>query len=531
MLINTQTLKATVLATALISLTACQSTLEGVTDAVSNLTGDSIHNNFEGKYISQPSIAEYKARESELSGSGGVISYSGKDIPEAHIRQNHVVHSPALNLYLNGVLEKILGQWDGNPVNIQVQVVHSQSFAPYADSLGMISIPIGTLNNIESEDEIALLIAHEASHILLRHHDRDKVVQENKDNINMLASAIVMANVAKDTDIVKQGDRRTLKYNPSEQGSENISKAMVYNAVIQTISDSVWNTAWKRTQEDEADLLGFDLALAAGYSPRANSHVLQRLENYQGKQEGMLTAFWEKKQNALSGALAAGDFNGLGEEINSFLAEGLTTSLGAVTDYFQKRHMAPDVRDENMKGYALRVYKPEIGRRVDKKSWNQVKSQPEIYETLESYKLAFRASNALSAGDIAQAEKLALTSLSGSTKSHPYMREVLFDVRLAQGDKKRAMKNLSYIERWQDASPALFERRIEHLMKQQQFEEALAAITLAEKTFGNESKFIIQKSIALSNIGKNEDAIATLEKCQSYSKHKESCALLKERII
>jgi predicted Zn-dependent protease len=240
---------------------------------------------------------------------------------------------------------------------------------------------------------------------------------------------------------------------------------MVYNAVIQTISDSVWNTAWKRTQEDEADLLGFDLALAAGYSPRANSHVLQRLENYQGKQEGMLTAFWEKKQNALSGALAAGDFNGLGEEINSFLAEGLTTSLGAVTDYFQKRHMAPDVRDENMKGYALRVYKPEIGRRVDKKSWNQVKSQPEIYETLESYKLAFRASNALSAGDIAQAEKLALTSLSGSTKSHPYMREVLFDVRLAQGDKKRAMKNLSYIERWQDASPALFERRIEHLMK------------------------------------------------------------------
>ena len=193
--------------------------------------------------------------------------------------------------------------------------------------------------------------------------------------------------------------------------------------------------------------------------------------------------------------------------------------------------MAPDVRDENMKGYALRVYKPEIGRRVDKKSWNQVKSQPEIYETLESYKLAFRASNALSAGDIAQAEKLALTSLSGSTKSHPYMREVLFDVRLAQGDKKRAMKNLSYIERWQDASPALFERRIEHLMKQQQFEEALAAITLAEKTFGNESKFIIQKSIALSNIGKNEDAIATLEKCQSYSKHKESCALLKERII
>ncbi|GGW87398.1 M48 family metalloprotease [Alteromonas halophila] len=530
MRINSTRLKATFVASSLMALTACQSTLEGMGDAVTNLTGDSIHNNFDGKYIAQPQVAKYKEREDELSGTGGVISYSGKDIPAEQVRQSHVVHAPALQQYLDGILDKLVAQWDGSPVNVQIQVVHSQSFAPYADSLGMISMPVGTLNNVESEDELALLIAHEASHILMRHHERDQVVQENKDNVNMLASAVVLANVAKDTDLVKQGDTRTLKYNPSEQGSDNISKAMIYNTVIQTVSDSVWNTAWKRTQEDEADLLGFDLAIAAGYSPRAHSHVLERLENFQGKQEGMLSAFWEKKQAALSGALEAGDFNALGKEVDSFLAEGLTTSLGAVTDYFQKRHMAPDVRDENMKGYAMRVYRPEIRRRVDEQAWQNTKASPEVKAVLDSYRLAFEASNALSAGDTATAMRLARQSQTAQTKNHPYMRELMYNIRLAQGDHARAMQNLELIERWQDASPSLVEIRIERLMKQQRFDDALNAIQHAEKTFGNESMFILQKSIAQSNLGNNEEALATLEKCEKYDEMKVSCESLKKRI-
>ncbi|WP_334028552.1 M48 family metalloprotease [Alteromonas sp. P256] len=527
---NYQLLKSTLMACVVLSLTACQSTLEGMSDAVSNLAGDSIHNNFDGKYISQSKLAEYKTREDELSGVGGLISYSGADLSPNHIRKTHVVHSPILQEYVDGILAKVLAHWDGNPVNVQIQIVHSQSFAPYADSFGMIRLPIGTLNNVESEDEIALLIAHEASHILLRHHERDVVVQENKENVNMLASAIVMANVAKDTSIVKQGGTRKLQYNPSEQGSENISKAMIYNSVIQTISDSVWSTAWKRTQEDEADLLGFDLAMAAGYSPRANSHVLQRLENYQGKQKGMLSVFWDKKQQALTAALSAGDFNSLGKEFDSFLTEGLTKSLGAVSDYFQKRHMAPDIRDGNMKSYAMRVYQPEIRRRVNKKSWREIKEITQVDETLTSYKLAFQAANALSEGETKLAERLALRSLTSSTKSHPYMREIMYDIRMAQGDSNKAMKNLELISRWEDASPDLFERRIERLLKMQKFKEALTAIELAEQTFGNESKFIIQKSIAQSNLGSNDKAIATLEKCEKYSEQKDKCASLKKRI-
>ena len=530
MRINSTFTKLTIILGSLCAISACQSTIEGMGDAMGNLTGKSIHNSFDGKYISQPQVAEYKQREDEFSGTEGVISYSGKDIPKQQIRQSHVVHSPRLKKYLDGILDNLMAQWDGSPVNVQIQVVHSQSFAPYADSFGMISIPIGTLNNVESEDELAILIAHEVSHILMRHHERDAVVQDNKENVNMLASAIVMANVAKDTSFVKQGKSRTLEYNPSEQGSDNISKAMVYNAVIQTVSDSVWNTAWKRTQEDEADLLGFDLAIAAGYSPRAHSHVLERLENFQGKQEGMLSAFWEKQQEALTGAFKAGDLGGISQQFNAFLVEGLSTSLSTAADYFQKRHMAPDVREENIKSYALRVYRDEVRRKVDRQKWNEVKEVSEVATVLSSYRVAFEASNALSAGDIDTAMSLARESQTSITKNHPYMRELMYNIRMAKGDSIKAMQNLDLIERWQDASPSLVEIRVERLMKQQKFEDALAAIESAENTFGNESLFILQKSIALSNTGNNEEALSTLDKCEKYDEFKLSCQSLRERI-
>ena len=514
---------------ALLSISGCKSTLDGAVDAVSNLAGNDTHSSFDGTFIDQPTVAEYKNREDKLSGEGRVISYSGMDIPAEQVRTSHVVHAPELNAYLNTILDNILAQWDGTPVNVQVQVVHSQNFAPYADAFGMVSIPMGALANIESEDELALLISHEVSHILMRHHERDAVVQENKKNVDYVAKAVVMANVVRDYDVVKAGGRRSLQYTPSEQSSENISQAMIYNAVIQTVSDSVWNTAWKRKQEDEADLLGFDLAVRAGYSPRANDHVLERLKDFQGKQQGMLSKFWDQKKTAMTAALQGGDFGALSTEVDTFLAQGLSAGLGAVTEFFQQTHISPEERQDNLKEYTLKNYRPEIRRHVNVASWQEVKSSAEVTEVLTSYRRAFEAANALASNDTQNAERLAMQSLTPRVKNHPYLREVMYNVRKAQGDHVRANKNLALIERWQDASPSLYEVRIQQLFDTKDFDGALTTIESAEEVFGSESMFLIQKSIALANQGKQDEALDSLEKCEKYDSLKADCAILKEQ--
>lgn len=511
-------------------LTGCKSTFQGTVGAITNLVGDGIHNDFEGTFISQASVVEYKTREDELSGDSRVISYSGLNIPTEQVRGSHIVHSPVMKLYLTSLLDKILAQWDGTSVNVQIQIVHTQNFAPYADAYGMISIPIGALSNVESEDELALMIAHEASHILMRHHERQKVVDENKANVDMLAKTVILANVVKDTEFGKSNGGKLLNYNPSAQGNRNISKAMIYNAAIQTLTDSVWNTAWQRTQEEEADLLGFDLAMSAGYSPRANPHVLQRLADFQGKQQGILSVFWEQKKEAATAALQSGDLQNIQGQLNGFLAEGLQTSVAAVTDYFQRKHMSPESREKNMREYAIRAYRPEIRRRINTKSWAVFRADPEVKEVINSYRTAFEASNALAANDIPQAEKLALKSLTPRVKSHPYIREVMFNVRTEQGDSKRANKNLALIERWQDASPSLYELKIKDHLNHKNFDQALATIDLAEKTFGNESKFILEKSIAQANLGMLNEAKQTLEKCMNYKEVEAHCRVLLDRL-
>lgn len=514
----------------LLLLAGCQSTVEGISKSMGELMGGPLHEDFAGKFIEQDDVDEYKQRDDALTGEGRLISYSGLDIPANQIRQSHLVDSPELNAYLTSVLDKIVAQWSGTPVKMQIQVVHAQSFAPYADAYGMISMPLGAINNVESEDELALLIAHEASHILLRHHERDAVVQQDKKNVEMLASAVVAANVVRDTELTKVGGKHQLTYNASQQGQKNISKAAIYNTVIQSLSDSVWNTAWQRTQEGEADLLGFDMALAAGYSPRANAHILQRLADFQGKQENILAVFWDQKKEALSAAFEEMNVNSMVVEINDTVMGGLKNGLGFASEQFKQLHNSPEERDKTIREYARREYKPNIRRRVNKASWKEVKANPQVASLLQSYNNAFAASNALANNNLVDAERLARAAVTSQTSGHPYIREVMYNLRTAQGNKVKAEQNLALVKQWKYASPSLFETKIQHDFEHHNYDAALESITLAEEIFGSNSKFIVQKAVALSNLSKTDEALAELDKCVKYDEVKETCEALKAQV-
>lgn len=512
-----------------VGLTGCGSTMEGIGSALSNMTGSKKHNGFEGRYIDQQEVAEFKQRNDALSGKGRLISYDGLDIPANQIRQSHIVHSPELNRYLTAILDKVTAQWNGTPVNIQVQVIHSQNFAPYADAYGMISMPLGALANIESEDELALMLAHEVSHIVLRHHERESVVTDNNDNINTLSSAFIMANIIKDSKFDKDGED-LFAYHPTNHGQKNISKAAIYGGIIQTVSTNVWNTAWKRNQEDEADLLALDMALAAGYSPRASAHVLQRLADFQGKQKSLLSKYWKYKKASISSAFQSADLSQVNAQIDSALDEGMNAALGTVTDYFQRSHMSPEDRDLSAREYVRREYGDHIRRRVDKQSWQAFSRQENIASLIYSYRQAFEAANALAENDLATAETLAFSALTPEVSGHPYIREVLYNLRMAQNNPAKAAQNLTLITHWEHASPTLFDTRIELDMAHQNYAQVLDSIAQAEAVFGNRSRFIVQKSIALTNLGRQQEAIAELEKCSLYNEVQNTCKQLLDRL-
>lgn len=510
-------------------LNSCK-TMEGASRAIGNLFSNRVHESFDGQFIVQDSLKEHKVRHDELSGQGKLISYSGLDIPAEQVRTSNIVDSPAINRYLNKVIDKLLGQWDGTPVNVQVQIVDRRTFSPYADPMGMISVPLGALENVESEDEIALLLGHELSHLLLRHHERDKLMAEQEDTISTIANTVIMANVLKDTKVVRNDKKVDFNYNPTEQGQKNISKAAVYSYIINGLSDNVWSTAWQRTQEEEADLLAIDLAKRAGYAIRASTFNLQRLADFEGKQQGILPRFFAQKTEALQIALQEMNMKSVEQELNTFVKEGISASFNAASDYLKKQHMSPQIREENVRAYANREYQDVIRQRVNYSSWEKLINAREVKLMFDGYAKSFSAAAAITDGDLIAAARLAKESLNPVVESHPGIREVMFNLRTAQQRHDTAAQNLALIKKWQHASHALFDKKIEWEMGQNQHKTALRFIDKAEKTFGSQSIYVLQKAIAQATLGQTDEAVSTLEKCSIYPEQKHSCELLLAKI-
>ena len=78
-----------------------------------------------------------------------------------------------LRAYCEGVLARLLAQWPYPRPDIRVRFSASESFGARATLDNDIYLNLGTLQAIESEDELAAILGHEAAHLLLGHLDRD----------------------------------------------------------------------------------------------------------------------------------------------------------------------------------------------------------------------------------------------------------------------------------------------------------------------------------------------------------------------
>lgn len=498
-------------------------TVSGLGDAASNLFGNDYYDGFEGKFVDVSKLNDYKDLEDKYTGTGTALSYSGNEVPAHHVRINNIVESPKLNAYFQKMTDDIISHWPGTPVKAKVHIIDSFAFAPSVDSWGNIYIPISMLVNIESEDEAVTLMAHEISHLLLRHHERTAAFDEQRKTINTIASGVVAANVAKDTKVVKRGNKYDLDYQPSKHGSKNITKAAVYSGLINSISDNVWSTAWGRTQENEADLLGMDLAIAMGYSPRASRDTLERLANFQGQQESLLDSFWGEQKKVLTSAIEDMNVNGFTEGLNNTVEQGLGTLIASAGQWFKESHMSPEKRDIQLRKYATREYDDKIRQRVKKKQWRKFINQPEILEVIKGYRVTYQVNQLLSEQKISEANQVAKQLTRLSINRQPGIRDVMYNLRRSQGNLDKAYQNLELVRGWENASRGMYTKMIEYLITKKDFDRAMKYIVQAEGVFKSEELFIYEKAMVYFQLDQHDEGVAALKQCANYENSKEMC--------
>jgi len=105
-------------------------------------------------------------------------------------KSGRVFYENEINTYLNDLKNEILAK-DKSRDRIQVFTVNSSDLNAFTNDFGAIYVNIGTLAKVRSETELLVILAHEISHVLLRHsykiEDLNRRFEENQfDGINNL---------------------------------------------------------------------------------------------------------------------------------------------------------------------------------------------------------------------------------------------------------------------------------------------------------------------------------------------------------
>lgn len=390
-------------------------------------------------------------------------SYSGSpdglSLKDIH-KTGGLIDAPRAKAYMLKIVDKLLKHWPYETGRIGIFIVNSPQFTALATPSGDILVPSGMLSSLESEDEVAAILGHELSHVLLSHHERAKQVADNKKMFNGVASAAVTYLMFSNTDWVKTGKG-------SYQGTVNtgswINQSLQAGGACLAATyfiDKLVDPSWSRTQEDEADLLGIDLMIKAGYNPNAAVQAMRRRIEYEGKTRKTIV---EKRQEAgdydkmMSDAVAQQGIAGVFTGAARTLSAGVIDTFSDVDAYVTQQHRMSSDRLETMQKYLDRHYAMRERIALTEAPFKKAVKSGETEKTFENYTLALEASAAVMANDLDRALELGKRSAAPPTSGAFAPRFALYQVYSAKGEGELAFQQLLKVKDLDTAPPQYFE--------------------------------------------------------------------------
>jgi len=173
-------------------------------------------------------------------------------------KQLPLIEDPVIVDYVNKVGQKILSVMPPQPFEYQFYVVKEDVYNAFATPAGHIFIYSGLLGAMESEEELAGILAHEICHVVSRHIS-EKI--ERSKNANKLALAGMIAGIL--LGVAGAGDAGSAVMMGSAAG---VSSMML---------------AYSRGDEDEADQIGLTNLYKAGYRGEGMVTMFEKIRSKQ----------------------------------------------------------------------------------------------------------------------------------------------------------------------------------------------------------------------------------------------------------
>lgn len=399
--------------------------------------------------------------------------------------------------YADGLYERLksLSGVSGLPGSVYVLAKSDLEASSTPD--GNVFLSIGWVRSLGTEDELAALLSHELAHVLLRHHDTTMIASIQKQIKSFTARGAAVKNQ------LESQNNSPVPLTPGQ------NKALKRMEVLIDVTEGAVLPAWTRGQENEADRLGYDLLVKAGYSPVGMSNLLERIASWEAEQAKVKQAQQQELQVQLDALVAGG-------KTSDAAKAGL---MAAVTDFkldIAKTHDGADRRAADLASYTDKLYPNAALPALRKAEYQKVLTAREVKPVLDAYARVFDGVARLRDERYAEAEKIfAETVRPGApAQSHVQPNYQMYVTLAALGKGADAQKFLQRSFAAPEPAWKPFETAIRQLGKRGDRKGALAVAEQAQRQF-RQAPALLPELVGiyteLSYTAEAQQALATCE--------------------
>ena len=435
-----------------------------------------------------------------------------------------LVPAPQLEAYLQSVLQRVSAVAPVSNIPATVHVRASEEFGALSTADANIFLNLGLVRNLDSEDQLAFVLAHELSHIILGHTNTE-VVQKTQRQVAMLT----------ELGLAVGAQVRATQGKSGMGGMVGKTKLEQQNQLL-LLNTLVLSPAWTRGQEREADLLGADLLVRAGYNPSAVDQVLAKLAEVEANPERVTLASTAERMKNVdwmpAQEIAAAPQGATAEQVGTSILGGVIGELEkAASDTasdkmkeMQEDHPRAADRRVDMQKYVTREYAAAPAA-PNSAALQNAFAEPETAEILGHYEQAYQAGDFVESGNMKAAEKLAQLSVTGSTANHAYTRYYFSVVRKEQGDARKAIQNLELAYGSPEPALRIYQSAAELHEQIGERTKAIQLLEQANRQFGEPPNLLPDLIRTYRRAGRTADANRLALQCATkYPEMKELCA-------
>lgn len=407
----------------------------------------------------------------------------GLDAPESLVRHR------APELYVRTLLGELMAHLPKTlPEDKEVDVFltsHRSTAHLFATGANDILVSYPSLSAFDSRDELAFALAHELAHIALG-HNQDQESIFSLDTAVKLTDKLLM--LARTYEAVYQGPgeaARTLTDDEKKRLALKITQIRILAHGIRSSITGVLQGAWTRSQEREADRLGYDLLVAAGYNGQAASLLLDRFGSEPSLRDNVKTQV-DKMEEAGHELVAITEES----QFTAYFKQAGISSLAAATrgllDLMDDTHKAAAERktelyDDYVDSLGLAY---NLERPIDSKAYANEIKRMNLAPTDRALALA-RESVGSADADIPPPHTTAIVSGAGSTIG--FNRYTLYQIRKASNNNRSALQNLEVAWRNHPADYATSSQYALELSAQKRTAEAEKVVAFLESIYPTEA--------------------------------------------